>query len=229
MGWKRRPPAGNVRRVVALGNNLRGTITNKVGRTVQYESFAERSLLLRLERDWTVSDYASQPETFVFQAPDGRIHRYTPDFMVWRITDHIEIHEVTLSSRTDRPSQQWRMQAAEQICRGREWHYRVHTELTLPQGAELANLLALLAYRPTGYANPLVQSWLEQHLLFDVPQEFGQLAQAIASDTGQENHQIYPSLYHELWHDRLQIDWQRLFFVDSQPVQSTQVRRGGIR
>lgn len=229
MSWKRRPPAGNVRRVVALGNNLRGIITNKTGRIVQYESFAERSLLLRLERDRTVSDYASQPETFVFQAPDGRLHRYTPDFIVWRTPDHIEIHEVTLSNRTDRLSQQWRMQAAEQICREREWHYLVHTELTLPQGAELANLLALLAYRPTGYANPLVQSWLEQHLRPAEIWELGQLAQAIASDTGQENHQIYPSLYHELWHDRLQMDWQHLFFVDSQPVQSTQVRRRGIR
>lgn len=229
MGWKRRPPAGNVRRVVALGNNLRGTITNKAGRVVQYESFAERSLLLRLDRDWMVSDYASQPETFVFQAPDGRTHRYTPDFMVWRTLEHIEIHEVTISSRTDRPSQQWRMQAAEQICRDREWHYLVHTELTLPQGAELANLLALLAYRPTGYANPLVQSWLEQHFLLGAVQEFGQLAQAITRDTVQENHQVYPGLYHELWHDRLQMDWQQLFMVDGQPIQSTHVwRRGRI-
>lgn len=229
MGWKRRPPAGNVRRVVALGNNLRGTITNKVGRVVQYESFAERSLLLRLERDWTVRDYLSQPETFVFKAPDGRMHRYTPDFMVWRTTDHIEIHEVTISSRTDRPSQQWRMEAAEQICGEREWRYLVHTELTLPQGAELANLLALLAYRPTGYANPSVQTWLEQHLSLDATQEFGQLAQAIALDTQQENHQVYPGLYHELWHDRLQMNWQQLFMVDSQPVQSTLVRRGKTR
>jgi hypothetical protein len=225
MGWKRRPPAGNVRRVVAISNNLRGTITNKTGRIVQYESFAERSLLLRLDRDWAVQDYASQPETFVFQAPDGRMHRYTPDFIVWRTTDHIEIHEVTISSRMDRPSQQWRMQAADRICRARAWQYLVHTEQTLPQGAELANLLTLLAYRPTGYASTQVQVWLEQHLLPGEAREFSLLAQAAAVDTGRENSLIYSSLYHEIWHDRLQMDWQRLFMVNGCPVQSTLVTR----
>lgn len=225
MGWKRRPPAGNVRRVVAISNNLRGTITSKTGRIVQYESFAERSLLLRLERDRTVRDYASQPETFVFQAPDGHMHRYTPDFIVWHTTDHIEIHEVTLSHRTDRPGQQWRMQAAEQICRGRGWQYLVHTEHTLPQGAELSNLQVLHAYRPTGYADEQVQTWLKQHLPLDEPRAFGQIAQALAADMDQAATQMYPSLYYELWHDRLQMDWQRLFIVNGGPVQSTLVVR----
>ncbi|NLF75721.1 MAG: hypothetical protein GX573_08485 [Chloroflexi bacterium] len=225
MGWKRRPPAGNVRRVVAITNNLRGTITNKTGHIVQYESFAERSLLLHLERDRTVRDYASQPETFVFAAPDGRMHRYTPDFIVWRTTDHIEIHEVTLSHRTDRLSQQWRMQAAEQICRARAWQYMVHTEHTLPQGAELANLQVLHAYRPTGYADEQVQAWLEQHLPLDEPYTFGQIAQTIAADMGQAATMIYPCLYHELWYDRLQMDWQRLFIMNGGPVQSTLVVR----
>jgi hypothetical protein len=225
MGWKRRPPAGNVRRVVAISNNLRGTITNKTGRIVQYESFAERSLLLRLERDRTVRDYASQPETFVFQAPDGRMHRYTPDFIVWRTTDHIEIHEVTLSHRTDRPGQQWRMQAADQICRERGWQYLVHTEQALPQGAELTNLQVLHAYRPTGYADEQVQAWLEQHLPLDEPHAFGQIARTMAADRGQAATMLYPRLYHELWHDRLQMDWQRLFIVNGGPVQSTLVMR----
>ncbi len=46
--------------------NIRGVITNKTGRTVQYGSFNEFKLTLILERDPTVLDYISQPETFEF-------------------------------------------------------------------------------------------------------------------------------------------------------------------
>jgi len=219
MAWKRRPPEGNVRRASAIGNNTRGTITNKIGRIVQYESFAERSLLLRLEQDRTVRDYASQPETLTFKAPDGQWHHYTPDVMVWRTDESIEMHEVTLSSRQGRDSQQWRMQAAKRTCDERGWRYVVHTEQTLPQGAELANLLALIAYRPTGYAHAAVQQWLEQANLPQIV-TFGQLAERIATNTTQAPLSMYPGLYHEIWHGRLQIDWQQLLFWDGNPVLS---------
>ena len=66
MGLKRRPPEGDVRRVVSMGQNLRGVITNKENYTVQFESFAERTLLLLFERDRTILNYRSQPETFEF-------------------------------------------------------------------------------------------------------------------------------------------------------------------
>ncbi len=62
MGLKRKPPANNVRRVAAIGNNSRSTIRNKNGATVQCESFGgERKLALCFERDPTVRDYQSQP------------------------------------------------------------------------------------------------------------------------------------------------------------------------
>ncbi len=44
MSLKRRPPVGNVRRVAAIGQNMRGIMTNKTGRIVQFESSLERSL-----------------------------------------------------------------------------------------------------------------------------------------------------------------------------------------
>ena len=57
MSLKRRPPVGNARRVTAIGQNIRGVMTNKAGHVVQFESFLERSLLLRLDCDPTVQDY----------------------------------------------------------------------------------------------------------------------------------------------------------------------------
>ena len=66
MKLKRTPPPGNVRWVGTTGQNIRGVITNKMERIVQFESWAERSLLLRLDRDPEIIDYGSQPEQFKF-------------------------------------------------------------------------------------------------------------------------------------------------------------------
>src|SRR5258708_8777393 len=95
MALKRKPPEGDVRRVTSMGLNLPGVTTNKNGHTVQFESFAERILLLLFERDKTVLDYRSQPETFEFTDKDKKLRRYTPDFKVWTAHGSIEIHEVT--------------------------------------------------------------------------------------------------------------------------------------
>jgi hypothetical protein len=224
MGWRRKPPGSDVRRVCAIGNNIRGVVTNKVGRIVQYESFAERSLLLRLERNPLVCDYASQPETLSYITPDGKSHRYTPDFMVWYRNGRIELHEVTLSSRTERIQQQARMTAAREICQERGWYYIVHTEQTLPQGAELSNLLVLIAYRPVGYANAAVQTWLRsQH---QQAQTFGKLAIDVGTALQQPYQSLFAALYHEIWHGQIEIDWHRMLLHDGQPIVSMPIIYG---
>jgi TnsA-like endonuclease N terminal len=74
MGLKRKPPADNSRRVHSNGQTLCGVVTNKAGRTVQFESFAERSLLLRLDRSADVQDYLSQPDPIPYRDPSGKSH-----------------------------------------------------------------------------------------------------------------------------------------------------------
>jgi hypothetical protein len=146
MAFKRKPPPGNVRRVVCLGANCRGITTTKRGRLVQFESEQERKLLLLLERDVTVADYCSQPETLTFATADGSLTRYTPDFQVWRTDGRIELHEVTLEARRQaRGAPPPREVAAQALCQARGWHYLVHTDLTLPRGYEYANLDTLSA------------------------------------------------------------------------------------
>src|SRR3989441_12116885 len=66
MALKRKPPAGNVRRVAPIGNNLRYAITSKANETVQCESFQERKLTLLFDRDPTIREYRSQPMQFTF-------------------------------------------------------------------------------------------------------------------------------------------------------------------
>ncbi|NJN55822.1 MAG: hypothetical protein HC804_14405 [Anaerolineae bacterium] len=144
MIYKRKPPPGNARRVRHIGKNLHGITTNKRGRVVQFESEQERKLILLLERDATVVDFISQPETLTFIAENGRTRQYTPDFQVWRRSGQVELHEVTVAQRrqTKETSQQ-REAAAQQICQQRGWTYHIHTEETLPTGYEYANLDAL--------------------------------------------------------------------------------------
>lgn len=209
MSLKRKPPAGNVRRVAAINGNLRGVITNKAGRVVQFESFAERSLLLRLDRDRTVADYNSQPETFTGINERGQSHRYTPDFIVWKQDGSVEIHEVTLTHRRERPNSQRRERLAETVCRERGWHYIVHTEDTLPCGSELANLLALFRYRPEVYGHEGITEAVKRYLMKHQPVLWSVLMQELSQETDFSVPKITTALLHLLWHDRLATDLHR--------------------
>jgi hypothetical protein len=208
MALKRNPPPGNVRRVISLGNNHRGVTTNKQGHLVQFESEQERKLLLLLERDPTVANYVSQPETLHFQDDSGRQRTYTPDFKVWRTSGHIELHEVTVEARRqDRASLQQREAAARAICQQRGWRYLVHTDRTLPSGYEYANLDFLAAFRAHIYTNPTCTTWwLEQLAGRTRVHPRAVLVQANAdSPVGVRLN----CLYYLLWHDIVQMDWHR--------------------
>src|SRR5258708_28785647 len=119
MALKRKPPAGNVRRVAPIDNNLRYAITSKTDETVQCESFQERKLTLLFDRDSSVQEYRSQPERFAWTSSQGTAHTYVPDFMVWKTTGEIELHEVPLTDRQDIFSIQDRAKPAPQICHHR--------------------------------------------------------------------------------------------------------------
>lgn len=213
MKFKRNPPPGNVRQVVSTGQNIRGNITNKAGRIVQFESWAERALLLRLDRDSDVTDYGSQPERFQFTAQNGKQHSYTPDFVVWRSGGQVEIHEVTMTCRHTRPNIVQREAAATEICQARGWRYIIHTEQTLPHGSELANLLALFRYRPTAYSNIAVSRKASERLAEGTPVGLQTLVARIELDSGVARTVIVAALCHMLWHGEMDTDLHRLIFV----------------
>lgn len=214
MSLKRRPPEGNVRRVVSTGLNIRGVITNKAGRIVQFESSAERVLLLLLERDPDVRDFGSQPETFEYVDGYGKSHTYTPDFIVWRYSGGIEIHQVIRSERHSRRSICQREEVAEEICQKRGWHYIVHSEKTLPQQTEVANLLALFRYRLEVYASEAVIRAVHERLGHMMPTPLRELMAHIASALGLQERIVYSALCHLLWHGEISTDFQTLFIVD---------------
>ncbi len=212
MSFKRKPPAGNVRRVRSNGRNIRGVITNKVGRLVQFESWLERALILRLDRDPEVLDYQSQPEMFKFIDEQGKQRSYTPDFKIWRRNGDIEIHEVTLTKRRVRPDIRRREQAARGICQERSWHYVVHTEQTLPRGSELANLLALAGYRPTIYANQAVTQAAFKQLMSKQSMVLEVLVKQVKQALNLSEGQVMAALCHLLWYGELTTDLNQLLF-----------------
>lgn len=211
MNMKRKPPTGNVRRVISLGNNFRGVSTNKRGHLVQFESEQERKLILLLERDTSVVDYVSQPETLIFYDEGGRQRRYTPDFQVWRINGETELHEVTIESRREsRKSLQEREVAARLICQERGWQYIVHTDQTLPMGFEYASLDFLSAFRAQSYIDVESSNWWlgklkgqgQVHPKFAIIQEEQELKEGI----------LLNNLYSMLWYGKVEMNWHRPFF-----------------
>jgi hypothetical protein len=208
MAFKRKPPSGNVRRVVSLGNNWRGVTTNKQGRLIQFESEQEHKLILLLERDPTVVDYISQPETLSFRDANGRQRIYTPDFQVWRTDGRIELHEVTVEARRQNHlSLQEREAMAQNVCQQRGWQYVLHTDYTLPSGYYYANLDFLSPFRAQTYADAHLASWWLTHLSGSTPIQ-PQFLLSYAQP-GLAHGLLLNTLYYLLWHDRVQMDWQR--------------------
>jgi hypothetical protein len=224
MALKRKPPTGNIRRVAPISNNLRYTITSKADETVQCESFQERKLTLLFDRDESIQEYRSQPERFAFTDSFGASRTYVPDFMVWRTTGEVEIHEVTLTERRGRFSIQEREKAARTICELRGWRYIVHTEATLPQATEEANLLALYRYRPSIYASAAVTDALHQRLKGNERQAAHFLISELAHALSLPTPTVISALCHLLWHQVIETDLTSgLLFVDAALTPSVQI------
>jgi hypothetical protein len=210
MAFNRKPPPGNVRRVVSMGSNFRGVTTNKRGRLIQFESELERKLVLLLERDATVADFVSQPETLEFQDDNGRRRIYTPDFKVWRTNGQIELHEVTVEARRqDRVSLQQREAAACVICQQRGWRYLVHTDQTLPSGYEYANLDFLAAFRAQIYASAASTTWWLQRLTWG--EHLHPQIVLTGANPDWPVGTLLNCLYHLIWHGAVQMNWHHPF------------------
>jgi hypothetical protein len=230
MSMKRKPPTGNVRRAIGLGNNFRGVTTNKRGHLVQFESEQERKLILLLERNPLVVNYVSQPETLTFIDGKGRQRKYTPDFQIWRVNGQVELHEVTVQSRREsHESLQEREAAAQQICQERGWRYVVHTDQTLPSGFEYASLDFLSAFRAQCYTDVQAEAWWmgklkgqgQVHPKFII----NQIEQNLKGEV------LLNSLYHMLWYGEVEMNWHQPFFWqgDFHPQARIWLPEGGER
>jgi TnsA endonuclease N terminal len=213
MRLRRKPPKGNVRRVTSIDRNLRGVFTNKAGHPVQIESFEERILTLQFERDRSVKDYRSQPLTITFTDQDKRERKYTPDFAVWRNNNAIEIHEVTITERRKLAHSREREKEAKKVCKKKGWRYVVHTEHTLPQETEVANLLALLPYRLMKYAHEGVDAALREHLSRTISDSLSGCSKGIAQRLGLAESTVFGAICHLLWTEEISADLRSVLLI----------------
>jgi hypothetical protein len=88
----------------------------------------------------------------------------------------------------------------------------VHTEQSLPQGSELANLLALAGYRPLIYANQAVAQTAFKQLASNQPVAFEVLVKQGEHALNLAEAQVTAALCHLLWHGKLMTDLNRLLF-----------------
>ncbi len=215
MRLRRKPPKGNVRRVTSIDRNLRGVFTNNIGQTVQFESFEERILSLQFQRDRSIKDFRSQPFTFTFTDENKNERKYTPDFIVWRTDNSIEIHEVTVTERRERSQSREREKAAQKICQEKGWKYIVHTEHTLPQETEVANLLALLPYRLMRYAYEGVGEAVRMHLSSTPCASLSGCSKSISCRLDLSEATVFRALCHLLWRGDISADLRsQLLIID---------------
>lgn len=224
MGLKRKPPDDNVRRIAPIGTNSRSTIRNKNGRPIQCESFSgERKLTLRFDRDPTIKDYQSQPLRIPYTDAEGKAHTYVPDFKVWRVDGSIELHKVTRSERRLMPNAQRREKGAREYCHKEGWRYVVHTEDSLPDDTETANLLELYMFRPTIYFRSDIADAVQERLSNGRRLSLPLLIEEISQDLRLPIGKVSSGLYHLLWHERLETDLRLLIFIDGAPLPRTLV------
>lgn len=225
MKLKRKPPAGNVRRVQHIDGNTRYTITSKAGDTVQCESYLERKLVLQWERDQAIVRYMSQPEILTYIDEKGKSRTYVPDYKVWRKDGTIEIHEVTVEGRLkEKPILLEREKAAQAICKSRGMDYFRHTDKVLPNDTQLANLLGVYLYRPRGFSNIPVVTQIKETLIPHKAVLFNPLVDQISQDLNISIGVVNSTLLHMLWHVLVEIDWQKLLFTGyTRPAADTRI------
>jgi len=155
--------------------------------------------------------------------PEDDAHTYVPDFMVWRVDGSIEIHEVTRSERRLLPNAQRRENAAREYCCKKGWRYVVHTEDSLPDDTETANLLELYMFRPTIYFRSDVAAALQEKLSNGTRLPLPLLIQEISQELGLPVGVVSPGLYHLLWYGKIETDLRSLLFIDGAPLSRTLV------
>lgn len=221
---KRRPPSGSVRRVQHIAGNIPIIITNKTGRTVQCESHLEYRAALRLDRDPTVRDYASQCETFYYVDKKGKLHTYTPDFKVWRVDGTTEILEITVSTRFETSENLAdRKEGAELICNANGWKHILFTEKELPSDTEFANLVGVYCYHAKGYDNDAVRNAIQSCLITNQPVHINPLVKSIVSELNLIPATVNAALFHMLWKGELETDWQKLLFIEGRTARNAQI------
>lgn len=130
-----------------------------LGRHVSYESEFERDFLIGADFDGDVVQVLPQPFRLHF-GRDAAPFRHTPDFLVQRSHDGLEVVDVKGAHALQKPAVRVAFELTEHACRVLGWAFTVYTE---PDPVMRSNLSLLGGFRSPlcqpldGYAPALVQ------------------------------------------------------------------------
>ena len=223
MKTKRKPPPGSVVHLYPTYQTSVGMTTSKRGHLVQYSSRWEHLLVLRFERDATVIDYMSRPLTIEYLDPNGELCSATPNFWVLRTNGDEELHLVSVGAQSRREREREALAAITEYCAQRGLPLFVHTEITLPNKTEGANLIALAGFRASVNYNEQIDKYCRKTLGQRAPELFHVLVRSIAEALKLDPPMVRNNLLHLLWHGMLETDWQKLIFDNGQVLPDMRV------
>ena len=208
------------------------------GRSVEFESALERTVLLELDQDPNVTDIWTQP--FRLEGIDKKrqtkqgkdlVVRTFPDFLVRLADESVVVVQVKPRRKLNEPEHPETTDAGSLKDYGRkhrawvktlanfDWEKRTlakigwrHQVMSEPHPQVAANLRYMQVYRrPLSTDDPVSEKVLE---LADAQQElaFGELAEYAGG------HNIAaPVILHHVWHNRLLIDWTQTCLLYTSP------------
>lgn len=144
--FREAPVRGNVRKNAARGIGLFSSV--KMGRAIFWESLLELDAVRWLEVLGSVKRFKEQPFSIQYEF-EGKLRKYTPDFLVQYIEGKIEVWEVKPDKFKDKELSRQLFAVAEAIFAEYGIRFRIMTETDLPEGAEKFNIGLFIRYRNT--------------------------------------------------------------------------------
>ena len=141
------------------GGAIVGTFPSlKLDRPVRYTSSLERDVLFVLEFERAILCYQEQPFQIEMDLPDGKTHRYTPDYAIWLTEGRMLVECKPLKRVSENHSQQ-QIQIGTQWSAENDWQFMVVTDVDLRTGSRLENLKLLWRYSRLAVSEKECHAW----------------------------------------------------------------------
>jgi hypothetical protein len=140
-------PVRKIPRYGAGHKNLGKFASVKTGRVAWYESLLERDYMYLLDYDRDVSYWHEQPLRIRF-THGGKVHRYTPDLEVHRVSQK-QLIEVKPKHQVESGKWDVLFRAASSVCEQEGYEFLVLTDEMIRQQPRLENVKLLWKYART--------------------------------------------------------------------------------
>ena len=203
-----------VRKVSNRGGNIIGSFPSLIkGEKIMYESTIERDIVFHFKFDPTVLMYRAQPMVITGTDTEGKVHTYTPDFLVVR-TDRKEIVECKPEALLDHPHTQQQIRIGEKWAEANNHDFVIVTDTDLRKDQTLANLKLFFRYCRVAVPTTMLASCITylktqpEGITFEDVTHF--LSSQGDSPEMQQPYRQAPFIYSMLFHHILQTNLTKL-------------------